>query len=103
MELMREHLDMEYDAKRDLERQLSKALADVNVWKTRYETEGLARIEEIERDKGKVRVSGVIVCVDSESQKVLCFVRLRPGWPRPRRPSQLFTRSCLRSRRTRSS
>ncbi len=54
LELMREQLDEEYDAKQDLERQLSKALADANLWKTRYETEGLARIEEIDRDKGKV-------------------------------------------------
>ena len=41
-------------AKQEIERQLSKALADVNLWKTRFETEGLARMEEIERDKGKV-------------------------------------------------
>ena len=75
LEVMREQLDEEYDAKQDLERQLSKALADVSIWKTRYETEGLARwastiffyerlsetilydpsrIDEIDRDKSKV-------------------------------------------------
>ena len=43
LEVIREQLDEEYDAKQDLERQLSKALADVSIWKTRYETEGLAR------------------------------------------------------------
>ena len=43
LEVMREQLDEEYDAKQDLERQLSKGLADVSIWKTRYETEGLAR------------------------------------------------------------
>merc|ERR1712002_129024 len=36
------------------ERQLSKAFADIQLWKTRYETEGVARAEEIERDKAKV-------------------------------------------------
>merc|ERR1712002_612749 len=36
------------------ERQLSKAFADIQLWKTRYETEGIARAEEIERDKAKV-------------------------------------------------
>merc|ERR1711902_324029 len=33
---------------------LSKAFADIQLWKTRYETEGVARAEEIERDKAKV-------------------------------------------------
>lgn len=54
LELMRDQLEEEYEAKQEIERQLSKALADINLWKTRYETEGLARTEEIERDKGKV-------------------------------------------------
>lgn len=35
LELMREQLEEDYDAKQDLERQLSKALADSNLWKTR--------------------------------------------------------------------
>ncbi len=35
IELMREQLDEDYEAKQDLDRQLSKALADSNLWKTR--------------------------------------------------------------------
>merc|ERR1719378_1804880 len=54
LEVMKEHLDEEYDAKQEIERQLSKAFADIQLWKTRYETEGVARAEEIERDKAKV-------------------------------------------------
>jgi len=54
LEVMKEHLDEEYDAKQEVERQLSKAFADIQLWKTRYETEGVARAEEIERDKSKV-------------------------------------------------
>merc|ERR1719435_17719 len=54
LEVMREHLDEEYEAKMEIERQLSKAFADIQLWKTRYETEGVARSEEIERDKAKV-------------------------------------------------
>merc|ERR1719338_28673 len=54
LEVMREHLDEECEAKHEIARQLSKAFADIQLWKTRYETEGLARIEEIERDKTKV-------------------------------------------------
>merc|ERR1712226_1368736 len=54
LEVMKEHLDEECEAKHEIARQLSKAFADIQLWKTRYETEGLARIEEIERDKTKV-------------------------------------------------
>merc|ERR1719153_1896942 len=52
--VMREHLDEEFEAKQEVKRQLSKAFADIQLWKTRYETEGVARAEEIERDKAKV-------------------------------------------------
>merc|ERR1712158_282161 len=38
----------------EVERQLSKAFADIQLWKTRYETEGVARCEEIDKDKQKV-------------------------------------------------
>merc|ERR1739846_253360 len=54
LEVMKEHLDEECEAKQEIARQLSKAFADIQLWKTRYETEGVARIEEIERDKTKV-------------------------------------------------
>merc|ERR1719438_218315 len=54
LEVMKEYLDEEYEAKMEVERQLSKAFADIQLWKTRYETEGVARSEEIERDKAKV-------------------------------------------------
>ena len=36
LEVMKEHLDEEYDSKQEIERQLSKSMADVNLWKTRY-------------------------------------------------------------------
>merc|ERR1719333_163565 len=54
LNVLKEHLDEVYEAKQEVERQLSKAFADIQLWKTRYETEGVARSEEIERDKNKV-------------------------------------------------
>ncbi len=36
LEVMRERLEEDYDAKQEIERQLSKALADANLWKARY-------------------------------------------------------------------
>ena len=48
---IREHLDEETEAKADLQRQLSKANAEAQLWHTKYEAEGLARIEELEEAK----------------------------------------------------
>ena len=47
LDVLKEHLDEEYEAKQEVDRQLSKAFADIQLWKTRYETEDVARAEEI--------------------------------------------------------
>ena len=47
LEVMQEPLGEEADAKMEVEKQLSKAFADIQLWKTRYETEGVARCEKI--------------------------------------------------------
>ena len=45
-----------------MERQLSKAFADIQLWKTRYETEGVARCEEIDKvQPGAVLASHLIL------------------------------------------
>ena len=54
MGVMKSHLEEEFEAKQEIERQLSKAFADIQLWKGRYEIEGVARGDEIERDKAKV-------------------------------------------------
>lgn len=48
---IREHLDEEAEGKADLQRQLSRANAEVQLWRTKYESEGVARIEELEEAK----------------------------------------------------
>merc|ERR1712165_572787 len=72
LEVMKEQLDEEYEAKMEVERQLSKAFADIQLWKTRYETEGVARAEEIERDKAKVamRLSEAEDTISSLQEKI---------------------------------
>merc|ERR1712165_22779 len=72
LEVMKEHLDEEFDAKQEIERQLSKAFADIQLWKTRYETEGVARMEEIDRDKAKVamRLSEAEDTISSLQEKI---------------------------------
>merc|ERR1719483_1330307 len=72
LEVMKEHLDEEYEAKMGIERQLSKAFADIQLWKTRYETEGVARADELERDKNKVsgRLSEAEDTITSLEEKI---------------------------------
>ena len=51
---MKEAMDEEFEAKQDVEKQLVKAQNELHSWRTRYETEGMTRIEDLEREKGKV-------------------------------------------------
>lgn len=55
METLREQIDEEQEAKADLQRQLSKANAEVQLWRSKYESEGLARLEELEENKRKLQ------------------------------------------------
>merc|ERR1719225_880228 len=51
----REHLDEENGAKEDILRQLGKANAESDLWRSRFENEGLAKAEEIEMTKMKLQ------------------------------------------------
>lgn len=53
---LREQIDEEGEGKADLQRQLSKANAEVVTWRTKYESEGLARLEELEESKKKLQL-----------------------------------------------
>ena len=52
--MMEEHIEEETDAEREAKRQLSKAFADIQLWKIRYETESVACCEEIDKDEAEV-------------------------------------------------
>jgi myosin heavy chain 6/7 len=47
MGVMKGHLEEEFEAKQEMKRQLSKAFANIQLWKTRYEIEGVACGDEI--------------------------------------------------------
>ncbi|KAI1301484.1 Myosin heavy chain, muscle [Halotydeus destructor] len=53
---LREQLDEEAEGKAELQRQLSKANAEATLWRTKYESEGLARLEELEESKKKLQL-----------------------------------------------
>ncbi|ROT81922.1 myosin heavy chain, isoform N [Penaeus vannamei] len=51
---LREQLDEESEGKADLQRQLSKANAEAQMWRAKYESEGVARVEELEAARMKL-------------------------------------------------
>ncbi|GFY55713.1 myosin heavy chain, muscle [Trichonephila inaurata madagascariensis] len=55
LDTLREQLEEEQEGKADLQRQLSKANAEVQLWRNKYESEGLARLEELEDSKRKLQ------------------------------------------------
>jgi len=52
---LRENLDEEVCAKDNLSRQLNKALGDADMWRQKYETDGVAKAEELEMGKMKLQ------------------------------------------------
>lgn len=52
---MRAHLDEETSAKDDVFRQVSKAQSEADIWRNKYEIEGLAKAEELEMSKLKLQ------------------------------------------------
>jgi chromosome segregation ATPase len=52
---LRENHDEEMSAKENLARQLSKALGDADMWRQKYEIDGVAKAEELEMSKLKLQ------------------------------------------------
>merc|ERR1712198_265071 len=55
LENLREKLENEAMRKSDAMKALSKAQAEIQLWKSRYETEGMGRIEELESARAKLQ------------------------------------------------
>ena len=71
-ENLKMHIDDEAEKKNDTLRLLSKAQAYIQLWKSKYETEALARIDELEGIKTKLcnRVAEAEETVESINTKV---------------------------------
>merc|ERR1719476_473177 len=52
---MKEHLDEEVAAKDNIARQFNKAYGEADMWRQRYEKEGVAKAEELEMSKLKIQ------------------------------------------------
>merc|ERR1719507_2841847 len=72
LENLRERIDDEHQKKSDALKALSKAQAEIQLWRSRYETEGLGRVDELEasRNKLQARIQEAEETVDSLQQKI---------------------------------
>lgn len=55
----REQLDDELEARSELQKQLSRANAEAQQWRAKYEGEGLAKAEELEEQRRKILVGNL--------------------------------------------
>ena len=69
---MRERIEEESERKSDGLRTLSKAQAETQLWRSKFETEGLGRVDELEGSKAKItaRLAEAEETIDSLNSKV---------------------------------
>merc|ERR1712152_16820 len=72
LENLRERIEEESEKKSDALKGLSKAQAEIQLWRSKYETEGLGRIDELDGSKAKLsaRLSEAEETIESLNQKV---------------------------------
>ena len=72
LENLRERIDEESEKKSDALKALSKAQAEIQLWRSKFETEGLGRVDELEGSKAKLsaRLTEAEETIDSLNQKV---------------------------------
>merc|ERR1712079_877621 len=72
LENLRDRIDNESEKKQDALKALSKAQAEIALWKSKFETEGMGRIEELEGGRNKLtsRLSEADETIDSLKQKI---------------------------------
>ncbi|XP_077289746.1 myosin heavy chain isoform X34 [Arctopsyche grandis] len=76
---IREQVEEEAEGKADIQRQLSKANAESQLWRSKYESEGLARSEELEEAKRKLqaRLAEAEETIESLNQKCLALEKTK--------------------------
>ena len=69
---MKERIDEESQKKSDALKALSKSAAEIQLWKSKFETEGLGNIEELESSKAKLnsRLAEAEETIENLNQKV---------------------------------
>ena len=69
---MRERIEEESEKKSDALKALSKAQAELQLWRSKFETDGLGRVEELEGSKQKIvaRLAEAEETIESINQKI---------------------------------
>ncbi len=72
MENLRERIEEESEKKSDALKALSKAQAEIQLWRSKFETEGLGRLDELESSKHKLtaRLAEAEETIETLNQKV---------------------------------
>merc|ERR1719210_3256661 len=72
LENVKERIEDENEKKSDALKALSKAQAELQLWRSKYETEGMGRVDELEGGKNKLsaRVAEAEEAIDTLNQKV---------------------------------
>merc|ERR1712088_704063 len=72
LENTRERIEDEHGRKSDALKALSKAQAEIQLWRSRYETEGMGRVDELEMSRSKfmARISEAEETVESLNVKI---------------------------------
>ncbi|XP_055917193.1 myosin heavy chain, muscle isoform X5 [Eupeodes corollae] len=76
---LREQVEEEAEGKADLQRQLSKANAESQIWRSKYESDGVARSEELEEAKRKLqaRLAEAEETIESLNQKCVALEKTK--------------------------
>uniref|UniRef100_A0A1L8E5H7 Putative myosin class i heavy chain n=1 Tax=Nyssomyia neivai TaxID=330878 RepID=A0A1L8E5H7_9DIPT len=76
---LREPVEEEAEGKADLQRQLGKANAESQIWRSKYESDGVARSEELEEAKRKLqaRLAEAEETIESLNQKVVALEKTK--------------------------
>ncbi|XP_052893950.1 myosin heavy chain, muscle isoform X4 [Anopheles moucheti] len=76
---LREQVEEEAEGKGDIQRQLSKANAEAQLWRSKYESEGVARAEELEEAKRKLqaRLAEAEETIESLNQKCVALEKTK--------------------------
>ena len=72
LESMKERIEDEHQRKSDALKALSKAQAEIQLWRSRYETEGMGRLDDLETSRAKLltRIAEAEETVESLTLKI---------------------------------
>merc|ERR1712223_1058544 len=79
LENLRDRIEEESEKKSDALKALSKAQAEIQLWKSKFETDGLGRIDELESNKLKLiaRLTEAEETIDNLNQKIATTEKVR--------------------------